>query len=929
MLIAVPFVGFVLPDLISGRLIITGDNLQQNYPLHVLVGDMLRHGQLPFWNQYIFSGTPLMADFNAGAFYPLMGFFVALPDRAAWIATEVVLFSGIGISMYVFLRALKLSTMASVVAAATFAFAGPVLSQVNHVDMTEGFLAIPWMLLAVHHIARDGRWRWSILLGIAFASVILAGAPEAMLDEALLVLAFAVMSAGLNAQRWWRVLSRGATGAALALSLAAIQWLPGLEAIRNSQRGSGVVAAAGSYPKPFNILWLVPYINGGYGHLGEAQFFSQYNLPEVGVYLGILPLVAVITLLHPRWPSRIGPRDRLTWYVVGVFGYLLALGSNTPLEHLFNSLPLYGHQRLQSRNMITVATAACVLFAGFLDRSERPQVGDAMTRYERVMGLVPFGLLAALGVWTLASPAGVVQTFAGVSIRPAMARTVREAVLIALLFGAGAAVVVWLRARLSTLTWRWVAAVFVAADIGVMALTSQLSASPPNDLVSGTTPVQQLMAAHLPPGGRLVNYDPQTYASYPGSPQGIPDLNVIPQLPSVSGYASIVNSTYEDATHTHEQDDLDLGQLSTGALDQLNLREVVSVPEYFLVPLATVPDSIGSITQVKENFGTDPVLSRGYGADYNDTAYPFYPGDRPGLAAGRSESWFFGEPLTPSAGTVLLSAPAAAGTSVRFGVLAADGSTQWGRSTALPTGATRATVALPSGSWVGLSLQVLGGTIPSHRVIVTAEGAPYELGGSLSSALRPGPWRVAGFSQGYAVFTSVKPSRPISVVTTGGRTLPVQVLSSTTKSEDIRVRAPAAAVVVRSVAWDAGWKATVSVNGGPDRSVTVQSHDLVQQVRVPAGDDRVSFHYRPPHLLVASVLSVGSVVVLLGLLVGWLVVRRRRRGDPTTAPGNGGVADPPVSEDQALAGVHDAGDSSSADTESEVPAPSVLESDGR
>ena len=281
-LIAVPFLGFVLPDLISGRLIITGDNLQQNYPLHVLVGDMLRHGQLPFWNQYIFSGTPLMADFNAGAFYPLMALFVGLPDRAAWIATEVILFSGIGISMYVFLRALKLSTTACVVAAATFAFAGPVLSQVNHVDMTEGFLAIPWMLLAVHHIVRDGRWRWSILLGVAFASVILAGAPEAMLDEALLVLAFAVMSAGLNAQRWWRVLSRGATGAVLALSLAAIQWLPGLEAIRNSQRGSGVVAAAGSFPRPFSILWLVPYINGGYGHLGEAQFFSQYNLPEVG-----------------------------------------------------------------------------------------------------------------------------------------------------------------------------------------------------------------------------------------------------------------------------------------------------------------------------------------------------------------------------------------------------------------------------------------------------------------------------------------------------------------------------------------------------------------------------------------------------------------------------------------------------------------------
>ena len=119
--------GFVLPDLLGGHLLITGDNLQQNLPLHVLVGSMLRHGQLPFWNQYIFSGTPLMADFNAGAFYPLMGLFVVLPDRAAWVATEVVLFSGIAVGMYVFLRALKLSTAACVLAAATYAFAGPVL----------------------------------------------------------------------------------------------------------------------------------------------------------------------------------------------------------------------------------------------------------------------------------------------------------------------------------------------------------------------------------------------------------------------------------------------------------------------------------------------------------------------------------------------------------------------------------------------------------------------------------------------------------------------------------------------------------------------------------------------------------------------------------------------------------------------------------
>ncbi len=786
-LVAIPTAAFVLPDLIGGRVLITGDNLQQNYPLHVLVGSMLRHGQLPFWNQYIFSGTPLMADFNAGAFYPLTGLFVILPDRAAWIATEVILFSAIAIGMYVFLRALTLSVVACVIAAATFAFAGPVLSQVNHVDMTEGYVAIPWMLLAVLHIVRDGRWRWSILLGVAFATVILAGAPEAMLDEALLVIVFAAFSAGLSSQRWWRVLSRCATGAALALSLAAIQWLPGLEAIRNSQRGNGVLAAAGSFPTPFSVFALVPYIDGGYGHLGEAQFFGQYNLPEVGIYLGILPVIAALTVWHPRWPSRLPARDRYTWYGVAIVGYVLALGSNTPLEHLFNSLPLYGHQRLQSRNMITVATALCVLLAAWIDRAHAPRVNDPMRWFDRFTGLIPFGLVGALFIWGLAAPGSLVHVFAGVTATSGISSTVREATRTALVFSAVAAVLVWIRPRLPTVPWTGLIAIFVAFDLGLMAFTSQLTLTPPNDLLSGTTPTEQLVAAHLAPGARMINYDPQTYDSYPDSPQGVPDLNIVPGLPSISGYASIVNGNYESVTHTHEQNDLDIAQLASGTLDQLNLREVVTVPEYFLVPLAAVPRTFEDTNQVSESIGTDPVLPRGFGADYNATAYPFYPGPRGTLSKGQTASWFFGESLKAGGATVLFQRPAGPGTALRFGTLSANGTTRWAGVALVPAGATGVSFVLPPTAAVGLSLEAMGSALPSQRVIITAGGRPYELDGSLSSALVPGPWQVAGFSQGYAVFTLRRPPVPISATTAAGRHVSVTVVSNTTKSEQIRV----------------------------------------------------------------------------------------------------------------------------------------------
>ncbi len=623
-LVAVPVVIFVLPDLFSGHLLLTGDNLQQNYPLRVLVGSMYRHGELPFWNGYIFSGTPLLAGFNAGAFYPLIGLFVVLPDRVAWIATEVIVFSAIAVGMYVFLRAMALSTVACLLGACTFAFSGTVLSQVNHVDMTEGFVAIPWMLLAVLHIVRDGRWRWSVLLGIAFASVILAGAPEAMLDEALLVIAFAALSAGLDAGRWWRVVSRCGAGSLLALSLAAIQWLPGLEAISNSQRaGNGAAfASLGAFPLRFSVFSLVPYVNGGYGNLGELRYFGGYNLPEVGIYLGILPLIAVLTLLNPRWPSRISGRDRLTWYLVGLIGYLLAIGTATPFEHLFNLIPLYGHQRLQSRNMITVSTAACVLFAGWIDRTEAPRTRGPLVRYDRLVAAVPLVLVAGLATWALAAPGSLARYFAGASISPGVARTVREATLIALVLCAVAAAVVWLRPRLRPGSWSWAAALFVAVDLGVMVLSSQLGNVPSNALVAGTMPVQQLMAANLAPGGRITSYDPQVYDSNPQSPQGIPDLNILAGLPSVSGYASIVNGTYETTTDTHEQGELNLAKLTAGTLDRLDLQEVATLPEYFLVPVVAGPRSLSEVQQVSEGPGHDRLLPGGFGANFDGHPVP-------------------------------------------------------------------------------------------------------------------------------------------------------------------------------------------------------------------------------------------------------------------------------------------------------------------
>jgi hypothetical protein len=302
----------------------------------------------------------------------------------------------------------------------------------------------------------------------------------------------------------------------------------------------------------------------------------------------------------------------------------------------------------------------------------------------------------------------------------------------------------------------------------------------------------------------------------------------------------------------------------------------VTLPEYFLVPLTALPRSLSEVSQLSEPFGHDPALQRGFGANFDKTPYPFYPGPRPSLSAGQSASWYFGESLGPESATLLFTKPAPAGTAIRFGLVDAAGTVRWAAPRTVPTGASSVAEQLPQARAVGLEVQALG-PLPPAQAVITVSGRPYELSGALSSAVVPGSWRQVGEAQGFTVFATRRLPEPITAVTADGRKVPVRVLSSNTKSEVVRVDAPEPLSVIRSVAWDSGWRGSVSVNGGPVRSVPVRSDELVQAIAVPAGDDEVTFVYRPPHLLLGSVLSVGSVVFLLALgIVSF--VRRRSRG---------------------------------------------------
>lgn len=923
---------------LAGHVTAFGDNLRQNLPLRTLVGRDIRSGRAPLWDPYLWSGSPLLAGFNAGAAYPTTALFAVLPMSIAWASTETVLFAALAWGTYLLFRSASMSRMAAVAAAAVFSFAGAPAAQAVHVDMSSGLASLPWMLLAVRHIVRhdDGHRNlyWMVVLSVAYGLVVLGGAPEAMLDEAVLVVAYGMLQAGLSPRAWLRLVAYGSGAAALALGLSAIQWWPGLGFVAHSQRAVAAAAftGSGSFPPLEGLLAVAPYFLGGYGMLGLPYFYGTYNLPETSTYIGILPLVGFLTLLAPGWSKRLPEREWRTWTVLAAMSVVLALGSHTPAERILLHIPLYGSQRLQSRNIMGADLGASALFGWWMDRGQSTSTRGLARTWSRTAAAVPLLVAAGIAIWALSGTTAMLDRL-GASPSSSAILTTRAMAGAAVLICLAAAQVAWARERMAPARWARLAIAFVVFDVGVYSAFGDASFGPTNAQAAGRSRVTDAIAARLSPGGRYAVYDPQLYDYSALLVDGSPDIGIQRRLPSVQGYGSILDATYESATSTHAQAGISPGAIASGKFSPLNLQVLSTVPESFMRPLAAAPSPTGTFEVETLHYQQNTLMPGGTNYGPQVPAPTVAPPLRP-LAAGHQEGWFFGTPVRP--GSVEFSvaqrstaAQDSAGAGVRFrvGLLEANGGLRWlpgdvtlpdaakgatntGPDTGVrlvrvrvprPAGTSGAPVTLANshgGGFVGLVVRNVGTTAADIRAaFLSAPQGNFVLDAALAGAVTPSKWRWSTDVHGWGIF--VDPARPklawtvpLSPDRSSAHTrATVHVLrSSADGTETISVRSNGPVLLERSVAYVPEWHAVVRTAG---RTTTVRTTraGLVQGVRLGPGAHTVTFVYRPAKVsqgVSATLASVGALMLLSVLSV--LRGRQARRRKP------------PVSRSQNAAG---------------------------
>lgn len=310
------------------------DPVRQQYPWKNLALSSEKKLELPFWNPYSFSGMPLLANFQSGAFYPLNILFLIIPFNFAW---SLLIFGAHllgGLFMYFYLKNLRLNTRASLLGGIVFSFSGFFIAWMEWGTVAYTGLWLPLILLSIDKVVLEIKNRkafaWSFVYLFSLLSSFFAGHLQ-------IFFYVVVFSSVYFIARWWqygrdvKILSLYIILGTLFFILSFIQWFPTFQLINLSARDIDQVnnwlKDGWFIPWEHIIQFIVPDF---FGNPTTLNYWGVWNYGELVGYIGILPLIMAIFAIFQR-------RDKKTLF----YGILFFVSLIFALPTVFAKIPFW------------------------------------------------------------------------------------------------------------------------------------------------------------------------------------------------------------------------------------------------------------------------------------------------------------------------------------------------------------------------------------------------------------------------------------------------------------------------------------------------------------------------------------------------------------------------------------------------------------
>jgi len=326
------------------------------YPIKNFVYDYFwTEGSLPFWNPYLFSGTPFIANIQASMFYPLGFLYYLIPPEFAYLYSTILHCILGSIFMYIFMRTISVSPSGAFLSAFIFTFNGYFMAHLyaGHLSFVQNYIWIPLIFLLFYRFVQTMRFKYAIITGLVLGVQILGGFPQIAFYTILGILAFGLFHGVLFLKdRSFKYALKLVIGLGVAIctggALSAIQILPTWEFINLSTRAGGVNYAFATHDSlhPKELLsFLIPDI---FGNVVDGTYWRSLegtHFWETCGYVGIIPFFLIFFKTRDNSLSLV----RFFFIILVIVSLFLALGKFNPLYPVIYKLPGFNSFRIPAQ----------------------------------------------------------------------------------------------------------------------------------------------------------------------------------------------------------------------------------------------------------------------------------------------------------------------------------------------------------------------------------------------------------------------------------------------------------------------------------------------------------------------------------------------------------------------------------------------------
>ena len=410
---------YVWRGFLAGGGLVGGDTYPYFFPQKQVLAEAFARGEIPLWHNRTSLGYPLLAESQAGVFYPSNQILYRLLDiHAAYHASILLHYAAAFVFAWRFCRSQQLSASSALLAAMVFVYGWfPV-----RVSLEWSIIGGVWFPLSLwmteRFLQKPNRQRLACL-SLSLATHLLAGHFTLAFITQLTCLGFAFLSRPRHSVAYvatglatesppaefvptmilnrWRAAAGVAAAIAMAVALSAIQLVPTYELRQLSQRDGthAVFNPSDGHMPPMYLTqlvaswwyWHTPEMAASRESLKHPFLLSagDTNPVEAHLYVGLIPLLLMTSLLSSPVRRFVRTSNWKTWGILAVAGILYAFGWFVPL---FRHLPGFGFFIGPGRYTI-ITTLGFAIIAGLgLDGLLRRRSSATKIILTTVIGLI-------------------------------------------------------------------------------------------------------------------------------------------------------------------------------------------------------------------------------------------------------------------------------------------------------------------------------------------------------------------------------------------------------------------------------------------------------------------------------------------------------------------------------------------------------------